>query len=66
MDFLQGRDLTPITDKLWKKFYERQFGKESTTTVIERMRQKRVAFRWIQLYEVAFLLLLFACNCFDI
>lgn len=47
----EGRDLTPITDKLWKKFYERQFGKESTTTVIERMRQKRVAFRWIQLYE---------------
>ncbi|KAA0054521.1 transcription elongation factor B polypeptide 3 isoform X2 [Cucumis melo var. makuwa] len=47
----EGRDLTPVTDKLWKKFYERQFGKESTTTVIERMRQKRVAFRWIQLYE---------------
>lgn len=47
----EGRDLSPVTDQLWKKFYERQFGRESTNTVIQRMQQKRVAFKWIQLYE---------------
>ncbi|GAV75556.1 Elongin_A domain-containing protein [Cephalotus follicularis] len=46
-----GRDLSPVTDKLWKKFYEQQFGARSTSLVIERMKQKKVAFRWIQLYE---------------
>lgn len=47
----EGRDLTPVTDKLWKKFYERQFGRENTNIVSERMQKKKVAFRWIQLYE---------------
>lgn len=47
----QGRDLSPVTDKLWKKFYERQFGQKSTTMVIERMKQKKVTFKWKQLYE---------------
>ncbi|XP_022149769.1 transcription elongation factor B polypeptide 3 [Momordica charantia] len=47
----KGRDLTPVTDKLWKKFYERQFGKDSTNAVIARMQQKKVSFRWLQLYE---------------
>ncbi|CAN6573836.1 unnamed protein product [Malus baccata var. baccata] len=47
----KGRDLTPITDKLWKKFYEKEFGTKRVNEVIERMKQKKVAFRWIQLYE---------------
>ncbi|KAI4383361.1 hypothetical protein MLD38_009209 [Melastoma candidum] len=46
-----GRDLTPITDKLWKGFYQKQFGSDSANLVIERMKQKKVAFRWRQLYE---------------
>ncbi|XP_038725602.1 uncharacterized protein LOC120016760 isoform X2 [Tripterygium wilfordii] len=46
-----GRDLGPVTDKLWKNFYERQFGRENTDLVVERMKQKNVSFRWIQLYE---------------
>ncbi|KAF5732489.1 Nucleus subunit A putative isoform 3 [Tripterygium wilfordii] len=50
-DNARGRDLGPVTDKLWKKFYERQFGHESTDLVVERMKQKNVSFRWIQLYE---------------
>ncbi|XVE83584.1 hypothetical protein DITRI_Ditri16bG0098600 [Diplodiscus trichospermus] len=45
------RDLTPVTDKLWKNFYELQFGHASTNLVIERMKQKKVSFRWRQVYE---------------
>ncbi|XP_022741473.1 uncharacterized protein LOC111293036 isoform X2 [Durio zibethinus] len=47
----QGRDLTPVTDKLWKNFYELQFGHQNMTLVIERMKLKKVSFRWRQLYE---------------
>jgi len=55
---LQGRDLSPVTDKLWKKFFEKQFGTNSTNEVIKRMKEKKVSFRWAQLYEVTFLYLL--------
>lgn len=47
----KGRDLSPVTDKLWKKFYEKDFGIERTNLVIERMRKKKVNFRWLQLYQ---------------
>ncbi|XWS44492.1 hypothetical protein CRYUN_Cryun15aG0050100 [Craigia yunnanensis] len=45
------RDLSPVTDKLWKNFYELQFGRANTNLVIERMKHKKVSFRWRQLYE---------------
>ena len=45
---LQGRDLT---DKLWKNFFEKQFGTNSTNEVIKRMKEKKVSFKWVQLYE---------------
>ncbi|XVF16837.1 hypothetical protein REPUB_Repub10bG0066300 [Reevesia pubescens] len=47
----KGRDLSPVTDKLWKNFYELQFGRASTNLVIERMKLKKVSFRWRQLYD---------------
>ncbi|XP_022773773.1 uncharacterized protein LOC111316023 [Durio zibethinus] len=47
----KGRDLSSVTDKLWKNFYDLQFGRASTKLVIERMKLKRVSFRWRQLYE---------------
>ncbi|KAG5001930.1 hypothetical protein JHK85_023604 [Glycine max] len=47
----KGRNLSPVTDKLWKKFYEKQFGTNNTNEVIKRMKEKRVNFRWMQLYE---------------
>ncbi|KAJ8458299.1 hypothetical protein OPV22_031225 [Ensete ventricosum] len=47
----EGRDLTPVTDALWKRFYEQQFGVESANTVIKRMKQKKVVFKWRQLFE---------------
>ncbi|XP_004309753.1 PREDICTED: uncharacterized protein LOC101308339 [Fragaria vesca subsp. vesca] len=47
----KGRDLSPVTDKLWRKFYEKDFGIERTNLVIERMKKKKVNFRWLQLYQ---------------
>ncbi|MFQ6630477.1 hypothetical protein Gotur_009102 [Gossypium turneri] len=47
----KGRDLSSVTDKLWKNFYELQFGRESMKIVIERMKLKKASFRWRQLYE---------------
>lgn len=47
----EGRDLSPITDGLWKRFYEKQFGVKSTNLVVERMKEKKVSFKWRLLYE---------------
>jgi elongin-A len=47
----QGMDLSPITDKLWKKFFEKQFGINCTNEVVKKMKEKRVSFTWLQLYE---------------
>lgn len=47
----KGRDLSPITDKLWKNFYKKKFGKANTESAIERMKHKNVWFKWKQLYE---------------
>ncbi|ONI17612.1 hypothetical protein PRUPE_3G169700 [Prunus persica] len=47
----KGRDLSPITDNLWRKLYQKEFGIERTNLVIERMKKKKVSFRWNQLYE---------------
>jgi elongin-A len=47
----QGMDLSPITDKLWKKFFEKQFGENCTNEVVKKMKEKRVSFTWLQLYE---------------
>ncbi|PSS16375.1 Transcription elongation factor B polypeptide like [Actinidia chinensis var. chinensis] len=50
-DLTEGRDLSQVTDKLWKNFYELQFGAKSTNLVIDRMKQKKVSFKWKKLYE---------------
>ncbi|XP_027127309.1 uncharacterized protein [Coffea arabica] len=47
----EGRDLSPVTNKLWKKFFERQFGAESAELVVERMKKRRVEFKWRELYK---------------
>ncbi|XP_022878529.1 uncharacterized protein LOC111396347 isoform X2 [Olea europaea var. sylvestris] len=47
----EGTDLSSVIDKLWKKFYERQFGAQNTNVVIERMRKKKVTFKWKQLFK---------------
>ncbi|XP_023526910.1 uncharacterized protein LOC111790279 [Cucurbita pepo subsp. pepo] len=47
----KGRDLTPVTNKLWKTFYERKFGKDAVNSVIEMMKHKE-SFKWKQMYEL--------------
>ncbi|KAK9059922.1 hypothetical protein SSX86_020626 [Deinandra increscens subsp. villosa] len=50
-DSTEDRDLSPVTDKLWKNFYIQQFGSMSTSVVVERMKEKQVSFKWRELYE---------------
>ncbi|XP_008807727.2 uncharacterized protein LOC103720002 [Phoenix dactylifera] len=50
-DATKGRDLSPVTDDLWKRFYENQFGVDNTNNVIRKMKQKRIVFKWRRLYE---------------
>ncbi|XP_024190317.1 uncharacterized protein LOC112194300 [Rosa chinensis] len=47
----KGTDLTPITDKLWKKFFERDFGSKATDEVIEEMKIRKVSSKWSELYQ---------------
>ncbi|XP_061999461.1 uncharacterized protein LOC133716822 [Rosa rugosa] len=44
-------DLTPITNKLWKRFFERDFGGKATDEVIQKMKIKKMSFKWSELYE---------------
>ncbi|XP_075636888.1 uncharacterized protein LOC142609155 [Castanea sativa] len=37
-----GRDVSVVTDKLCKKFYEREFGVSSANVVVQRMRERKV------------------------
>ena len=52
MKYFQGRDLSPVTDRLWKRFYVQQFGEDNANLVIKRMKQRDVVFKWRQLFEV--------------
>ncbi|KAM3302041.1 transcription elongation factor B polypeptide 3 [Capsicum chacoense] len=47
----EGRDLSQVTDRLWKRFYQIEFGDKSLNQVVERMKQKNVTFKWKKLYE---------------
>ncbi|XP_060190844.1 uncharacterized protein LOC132620166 [Lycium barbarum] len=46
-----GRDLSQVTNRLWKTFYQIEFGEKSINQVVERMKQRKVTFKWKQLYE---------------
>ncbi|KAL7143625.1 hypothetical protein ABFS83_08G204900 [Erythranthe nasuta] len=50
-DSTQGSDLSPVTDKMWKKFYKVRFGADSTDMVVERMRKRKTTVLWRLLYE---------------
>ncbi|KAK4369055.1 hypothetical protein RND71_012847 [Anisodus tanguticus] len=47
----EGRDLSQVTNRLWKRFYQIEFGEKSINQVVERMKQRKVTFKWKQLYE---------------
>ncbi|KAF9625964.1 hypothetical protein IFM89_028350 [Coptis chinensis] len=50
-DSTQGRDLSPVTDKLWKKFYKKEFGVDCLNTLVEKMNKRKVSFKWRELFE---------------
>lgn len=48
----RGRDLSPVTDKLWRKFYIEEFGASMADQVVENMKTNtNAAFRWKELFE---------------
>ncbi|KAM0876658.1 hypothetical protein ACQ4PT_036033 [Festuca glaucescens] len=44
-------DLTPVTDVLWKGFFQLQFGEENTSRVVDRMRRSGARYRWKDLFR---------------
>ncbi|GER45082.1 hypothetical protein STAS_21998 [Striga asiatica] len=50
-DCTEGRDLSPVTDILWKRFYGRDFGADSANLVDQRLRKSKKTYTWRQLYE---------------
>ncbi|CAA0816127.1 Unknown protein [Striga hermonthica] len=50
-DCTEGRDLSPVTDILWKTFYSRDFGVDSANLVDQRLRKSKKTYKWRQLYE---------------
>jgi elongin-A len=47
----KGRDLSPVTDELWRKCYGRTFGNDAVAMVRERMSNRGIKFKWRQLYQ---------------
>ncbi|EOA27623.1 hypothetical protein CARUB_v10023771mg [Capsella rubella] len=50
-DSTQDTDLSPVTDKFWKGFYEKHFGEEALNDTMEGMKLNKVNFKWRDLYE---------------
>nr|XP_043638588.1 uncharacterized protein LOC122609702 [Erigeron canadensis]XP_043638596.1 uncharacterized protein LOC122609702 [Erigeron canadensis] len=48
----KGRDLSPVTDKLWKNFYVQQFGSKNANDVVDKMKKKGVSHKWSELYKI--------------
>ncbi|KAK9911489.1 hypothetical protein M0R45_035397 [Rubus argutus] len=47
----KGRDLSLVTDKLWKRFYETEFGIKSTELLIEVMKEANLTLKWSEMYR---------------
>eukprot|EP00897_Mesotaenium_endlicherianum_P009457 jgi/Mesen1/853/ME000112S10996 len=50
-DATEGRDLTVVTDDMWKACYARRYGAQSAAQLVERMTRRSVVFPWRTLYE---------------
>lgn len=48
----KGRDLSPVTDELWRKCYGRKFGNDELEKVQEGMSKSKRKFKWSRLYQV--------------
>ncbi|KAL0711199.1 hypothetical protein Bca4012_018177 [Brassica carinata] len=50
-DSTPDTDLSPVTNELWKRFYEKQYGAKNLSFVMEKMERSKVNFKWRELYE---------------
>ncbi|KAJ1267468.1 hypothetical protein BS78_07G058500 [Paspalum vaginatum] len=44
-------DLSPVTDPLWRQFYQREFGQEHTNLVIKKMKLGGANYKWRDLFK---------------
>uniref|UniRef100_A0ACD6AGR1 Uncharacterized protein n=1 Tax=Avena sativa TaxID=4498 RepID=A0ACD6AGR1_AVESA len=44
-------DISPVTDVLWKRFYQQQFGEENLNLVVKKMKQSGARYKWKELYK---------------
>ena len=50
----KGRDLSPVTDKFWKRIFRQEFGSKATDELIQnakKMKQKKISYTWLKLYQ---------------
>ncbi|KAL5722733.1 hypothetical protein ACHQM5_006217 [Ranunculus cassubicifolius] len=47
----QGRDLSSVTNKLWRRFFQQKFGMETFHSLSENLKRNKVVFTWRMLYE---------------
>ena len=45
-------DISPVTDVLWKRFYQQQFGEDNTNLVVKKMKQSGARYKWKDLFKV--------------
>ncbi|CAN8241628.1 unnamed protein product [Cochlearia groenlandica] len=50
-DSTQDTDLSPITAKLWKRFYEKGFNRDEKDDFVEEFRRYKENNQWRKLYE---------------
>lgn len=47
----KGSDLGPVINKLWKRFYESEFGTKSTELLMEVMKEENLTLKWSEMYR---------------
>ncbi|XP_044960240.1 uncharacterized protein LOC123411371 isoform X1 [Hordeum vulgare subsp. vulgare] len=50
-NFSTQMDLTGVTDVLWKRFFQREFGEADMNVAIKRMKESGVRYKWKNLFE---------------
>ncbi|KAK1601834.1 hypothetical protein QYE76_032730 [Lolium multiflorum] len=44
-------DISPVTDVLWKRFYQQQFGEDNMNLVVKKMKQSGARYKWKDLFK---------------
>jgi elongin-A len=45
-------DISPVTNVLWKRFYQHQFGEDNLNVVVDKMKQTGARYKWKDLFKV--------------